>query len=82
MSDLDGSSTKGNTPGAARAPGPSYLRVYRPEVNIQRQVHGIILQTAPGFTGGSFLFMGEQGEIANHWSGRQGYHKMHENWAQ
>ena len=44
MSGLDGSSTKGNTPGAARAPGLSYLRLYRPEVNIRRQVHGLIFE--------------------------------------
>jgi hypothetical protein len=46
VSGPDGSSTKGNTPGAARVPGLSHLRVYRPEANIRRQVHGLYFLTA------------------------------------
>jgi len=55
VSGPDGSSTKRNPPGAARVPGPSYLRVYRPEVNIQRQVHGLKYQNRLLNDGGGFV---------------------------
>ncbi len=60
VSGPDGSSTKGNPPGAARVPGLSYLQAYRPEVCIRRQVHGLLnFNRLPANGEGGFLVPGK-----------------------